>query len=108
MIEQMFNFEKSTISVINNGNDIWFRGKTVSNILGYTDTDKSLRKHVDSDDKIKLGDFLNPAISAGLKKNEKNTIYINESGLYSLILRSKLEKAKHFKRWITKDDPANV
>jgi len=103
MIQQMFKFEKSTVSVINNSDDIWFRGKTVAKILGYTDTDKSLRKHVDSDDKIKLGDFLKPAEMAGLKKNEKNTIYINESGLYSLILRSKLEKAKNFKRWVTKD-----
>ena len=67
MTLQMFNFEKSTVSVINNNNDIWFRGKTVSKILGYTDTDKSLRKHVDPEDKIKLGDFLKPAEMAGLK-----------------------------------------
>ena len=38
-----------------------------------------------------------------LKRNEKNTIYINESGLYSLILCSKLESARVFKRWVTKD-----
>ena len=62
---------------------LWFRGKTVAKILGYTDTDKSLRKHVDSDDKIKFGDFLKPAEMVGLKKNEKNTICINESYRFS-------------------------
>ena len=38
-----------------------------------------------------------------LTNNQKNTIYINEAGLYSLILRSKLESARAFKRWVTKD-----
>ena len=103
MTQQLFNFEKSTVSVINNSDDIWFCGKTISKILGYTDTDQSLRKHVDPDDKIRLGDFPKPVEMKPLKKNEKNTIYINESGLYSLILRSKLENAKKFKRWVTKE-----
>ena len=48
MIQQMFKFEKSTISVINNSNDIWFRGKTVAKILGYskTNTVKVINKYV--------------------------------------------------------------
>jgi len=103
MIQQIFNFEKSTISVINNGNDIWFCGKAVSKILGYKDTKKAIDRHVDSEDKSKLGDFERGDAAPPLKRNEKNTIYINESGLYSLILRSKLENAKNFKRWVTKD-----
>jgi prophage antirepressor-like protein len=102
MSMQIFNFEKSTISVINNNDDIWFCGKTVSKILGYKDTKKAIGSHVDSEDKEKLGNFKGDDLPP-LKKNEKNTIYINESGLYSLILRSKLEKAKAFKRWVTKD-----
>jgi len=103
MIQQMFNFEKSTISVINNGNDIWFCGKAVSKILGYKDTKKAIGSHVESEDKSKLGDFERGGDLPPLTNNEKNTIYINESGLYSLILRSKLENAKNFKRWVTQD-----
>ena len=103
MTQQLFNFEKSTISVINDSNDIWFRGKTVAKILGYKNTKDAIINHVDSEDKSKLGDFERGRDSRPLTNNEKNSIYINESGLYSLILRSKLEKAKNFKRWVTKD-----
>ena len=76
MIEQMFNFEKSTISVINNSNDIWFRGKTVAKILGYKNTKDAIINHVDSEDKSKLGDFERGDAAPPLKRNEKNTIYI--------------------------------
>ena len=103
MTQQLFNFEKSTVSVINNSNDIWFCGKAVSKILGYKDTKKAIGSHVESEDKSKLGDFERGGDLPPLTNNEKNTIYINESGMYSLILRSKLEKAKKFKRWVTKD-----
>jgi len=103
MISQVFHFEDSSLSVIKHDDDIWFRGKSVATILGYKNTKDSLIRHVDSDDKMKLGDFVKGRDSRPLEKNEKNTIYINESGLYSLILRSKLEKAKQFKRWVTKE-----
>jgi prophage antirepressor-like protein len=83
--------------------DIWFRGKTVATVLGYSDTSQSIRKHVEQDDTCKLRDFERDVISTPLTNNEKNTIMINESGLYSLILGSKLETAKKFKRWVTKE-----
>jgi len=104
MIQQMFKFEKSTVSVINNSDDIWFRGKTVAKILGYskTNTVKVINKYVDSDDRCKMSELLG-ASKMEVPENDLKTIYINESGLYSLILRSKLENAKNFKRWVTKD-----
>ena len=104
MTQQIFNFEKSTVSVINDNDDIWFRGKSVAKILGYGDTNtvKAINKYVDSDDRCKMSELLG-ASKMEVPENDLKTIYINESGLYSLVLRSKLEKAKKFKRWVTKD-----
>ena len=64
---------------------------------------KSIRDHVDPEDKRKLSELGSKSKQSEtfpLERNEKNTIYINESGL---ILRSKLESARVFKRWVTKD-----
>ena len=74
---------------------IWFLGKDVAKILGYQDTDKAIRKHVDEEDKYK-----GPAKTAG---GLQQSFFINESGFYSLVLSSKLETAKKFKRWITSE-----
>jgi prophage antirepressor-like protein len=87
---------------------IWFKGKDVAQYLAYKDTDKAVRNHVDDDDKCKLGGMFNPAEMAGSKKNHKNTIMINESGLYCLILRSKLPSAKEFKKWVTREVLPNI
>lgn len=77
--------------------EIRWVGKDVADILGYKDTDKAIRDHVDAEDQ----ELLKPADLAGLKIPNRGLIFINESGLYSLILSSKLPKAKEFKRWIT-------
>ena len=71
-------------------NDVWFVGKDVAEMLGYKDTADALKKHVDEDDKIlfKVGDL------PTLKISNYGAIFINESGLYSLILSSKLPAAK--------------
>lgn len=71
----------------------YFVGKDVALILGYTDTFGALKKHVDDEDKLVC-----QIDSAGQKRD---ATVINESGLYSLILSSKLPKAKEFKRWVT-------
>ena len=71
----------------------WFVGKDVTLALGYSDTDQALRKHVDEEDKL-TRQF------NGSGQNRVMTI-INESGLYSLVLSSKLPGAKRFKRWVT-------
>lgn len=68
-------------------------GKDVAIALGYADAFGSLKKHVDADDKQNCQN--------NSFKSNRGMVIINESGLYSLILGSKLEKAKEFKRWVT-------
>lgn len=81
----------------------FFRGKEIATILGYKDTQDAIQKHVDEDDV-----FTWEEISVDLpddipKTFVKNTKFINESGLYSLILRSKLPEANKFKKWVTSE-----
>lgn len=105
-INDVFTFLNNKIRVYGNIDSPWFCGRDVANILKYIDTTQALRKHVDSEDKIILKLIL-PTIRndtpLSLTLNELNSIYINESGLYSLILRSKLESAKVFKKWVTSE-----
>jgi len=74
---------------------IWFVGKDIAEILGYEAERNAIKQHVDDEDK------LTHRISAS--GQSRNMIIINESGLYSLILSSKLPAAKAFKRWVTSD-----
>lgn len=85
------------VRVIERDGEPWFVGKDVATILGYTDTAQALRKHVDDEDKIQGCRFNN------LKTSNFGVTIINESGLYSLVLRSKLPEAKTFKRWVTSE-----
>lgn len=73
----------------------WLVGKDVAEVLGYKDTDYAIRAHVDEEDKLTRG-------FTGTGQN-RNMICINESGLYSLVLRSKLPGAKKFRRWVTSE-----
>lgn len=75
----------------------YFVGKDVAEILGYSNTRKALLDHVDEDDKT---DGVTIRDSIG---REQAPVLINESGLYSLILSSKLPNAKKFKRWVTSE-----
>ena len=77
-------------------NEPWFVGKDVANILGYVKPLNAIATHVDEEDSLKQGLI----DSAG---RTQQTIVINESGLYSLILSSKLPNAKKFKRWVTRE-----
>lgn len=76
-------------------NEPWFVGKDVAEALGYADTFGALKKHVETDDKqnCQNDSFESP----------RGMTVINESGLYSLILSSKLESAKKFKHWVTSE-----
>ena len=76
-------------------NQIMFVGKDVATALGYANTLKAIRDHVDSEDK-----GVNEMVTPG---GTQKLIFINESGLYSLILSSKLPQAKAFKRWVTNE-----
>ena len=96
---EIFIYEGNELAIIKKDDDIWFRAKTVANILKYSNQRKAIIDHVDSEDKCSLNELkFRGNESLPLKWNIKNTIYINESGLYSLILRSDMDKAKEFKR----------
>ena len=74
----------------------WFVGKDVAQALGYSNTRDALDRHVDDEDK-------NTVVNPDGNRGNPNMIIINESGLYSLVLSSKLPTAKAFKRWITSE-----
>jgi prophage antirepressor-like protein len=104
MQPKTFNFDESNVlTIIDKDKNVWFKGFDIASILGYKDKDYAIRTHVDEEDKKSRGQFGNRPTGGGLKGNEKNKMFINESGLDSLILRSKLDKAKVFKRWITSE-----
>ena len=99
-----FHNEENEISVIKCRDEIWFRGKDIAKALGYEKTRNAILKHVDDDDKSILEDLRRgPQIRAPFKNERGGSIFIKESGLYSLIFGSKLESTKAFKRWVTKD-----
>ena len=75
--------------------EIYFVGKDVALGLGYLNTRKAIRDHVDDEDKLE-----ERIVTSG---QNRDLIIINESGLYSLILSSKLDSAKRFKRWVTSE-----
>ena len=116
IIEKVFRYEETDLPIIKYKDEIWFRGKTVTEILGYAIQRKAICDHVDPEDKRKLSELESKSEqnetdplkskqnesfwlkktseSKGsktdlLKRNAGNTIYVNDSGLYSLILRSK-------------------
>ena len=78
--------------------DEWFVGNDVSRCLGYKNVAGAIQKHVDDEDK-KVEKIHNAQNGYGAQ----NTVLINESGVYSLIMGSKLASAKKFKRWVTSE-----
>lgn len=93
---QIFNFEQNEVRTILVNDEPYFVGKDVAEILGYSKPRNAISTHVDEEDKQ------DAPIQGGLGGKQKMTI-INESGLYSLILKSKLPNAKKFKRWVTSE-----
>lgn len=81
--------------------DVWFLGKDVASVLGYSNASKAVINHVDDEDKQFLMLDLADSQNGNVPKGRTKTAIINESGLYSLILSSKLPQAKKFKRWVT-------
>lgn len=88
-----------SVRTIDREGDVWFVGKDVATALGYSNTNDALSRHVDPEDKYQGEGVAFPDPHGTL---QYPTI-INESGLYSLVLSSKLPTAKQFKRWITKE-----
>jgi prophage antirepressor-like protein len=88
--------------------DPWFRGKDVATFLGYCNERQAIRIHVEDDCKKILSDLLATANEgrlpdSRLDANAKNSIFINDVGLYSLTLSSQKPEAKAFRRWVTSE-----
>lgn len=92
---QLFNFENQRVRTLTVNEEPYFVGKDVATILGYKNGSRDINTHVDEEDKLRY-----QISTAGQMRDQ---ILINESGLYSLILSSKLPNAKKFKRWVTSE-----
>lgn len=91
------NPEFGQVRTVTLNDDPWFVGKDIATALGYAKPENAIANHVDSDDKTST-------LIQGSGSNYKSkAIIINESGLYSLILSSKLPAAKKFKHWVTSE-----
>ena len=97
-MEQLKIFENpdfGRVRVVENDGEPWFVGKDVAEILGYKDTSDAMKRHIDNEDKL---------TRCFTDSGQNREMYIiNESGLYSLILSSRLPQAKAFKHWVTSD-----
>lgn len=94
-VQSFASQEFGTVRTVEIDGEPWLVGKDVATVLGYGDTAQAIRKHVDDEDKGVV-DLTTPG---GMQK----TTIINESGLYSLVLSSKLPSAKKFRRWVTSE-----
>ena len=94
-MNEIFNFHGQEVRTVIFDNEPWFVAKDVADILGYQNGSRDINRHVDEDDKL-----TSQVATAGQMRNQT---VINESGLYSLILSSKLPQAKEFKRWVTSE-----
>lgn len=92
---QIFSFEHNEVRTVLVNDEPYFVGKDVASVLGYSNTKDALSRHVDLEDKM------GSRITTSGQSREMTII--NESGLYSLILKSKLPNAKKFKRWVTSE-----
>lgn len=91
------NEEFGKVRVVEINNEPWFVGRDVAKALGYSNTKDAIIKRVDVEDKMNGVAICDPI------GREHKPVLINESGLYSLILTSKLESAKKFKHWVTSE-----
>ena len=93
---QVFNNAMfGNVRVLLQGDEPWFVAKDVADTLGYQNGSRDVNRHTDEEDRTKTMVFDG--------NQNKETILINESGLYSLVLSSKLPNAKQFRRWVTSE-----
>ena len=95
MIRRFANMEFGELTVIEKDGEFYFIGNEIAALLSYSNYRKAVMVHVDEEDKLRS--------QIGHAGQMREVTLINESGLYSLILSSKLPQAKEFKRWVTKD-----
>lgn len=101
-LQQIFKYQDRQVRALRIGEVPWFVGKDVAEILGYSKPANALARHVDDEDKIMGVQNVTPYIVDTRGRKQYPTL-INESGLYSLILSSKLPSTKEFKHWITSE-----
>ncbi len=94
-VTKEFLFNDQQVRTVVRDGEPWFVGKDVADILGYSDTAQAVRKRIDDEDK--------GVVEMTTPGGKQNMVVINESGLYSLILSSKLPTAKAFKCWVTSE-----
>ena len=92
---QLFKFENKKVRSLRIDGEPWFVGRDVAKILGYSKPENALARHVDEEDKV--------VTKCDTPGGAQEMTIINESGLYSLVLSSKLPDAKKFKHWITSE-----
>ncbi|STP06269.1 P22AR C-terminal domain-containing protein [Haemophilus parainfluenzae] len=92
----IFNFENTPIQTIVENNEIFFRAAQLAELLQYKNPHKAIKDHVDFDDLTKR-EIVNTV------NKRAQVLFVNESGMYSLVLSSKLEQAKKVKRWVTSE-----
>ena len=101
---QKFNKGEFKLTVFGSPDKLYFKAREVAELLGYKYPANAIQDNVEKEDKISYTELKK---SCGLEthtnKFDPKTIFINESGLYSLILSSKLPKAKEFKHWVTSE-----
>ena len=118
MLQKAFTNNELNINItsyIDKQEVIWFKGKDVAQILGYTDTNQAIRKHVSTENKITRLDQqkcspvettgqqkCSPVETTGQQKDLRGKYFtlINEPGFYELVFSSKLELAKKFRQWV--------
>lgn len=101
---QIFNHaEFGSVRTVTVDNEPYFVGKDVAVALGYSNASKAVATHVDEEDKVFVMLDIADAQNGNVPVGQSKTAVINESGLYSLILSSKLPNAKRFKHWVTSE-----
>mgnify|MGYP002773375939 FL=1 len=98
-IQIFANDQFGEVRTLTKDGEPWFVGKDVAEILGYGNTKDALLNHVDEEDRA----ILQKSENATFEIPNRGMTIINESGLYSLILSSKLSTARAFKRWVTSE-----
>lgn len=91
------NDEFGEIRTLEIDGEPWFVGKDVAEVLGYSNPNEAVQEHIDEEDKLNSKTLSSFELDLG----QRGGWLINESGLYSLILSSKLPGAKRFKKWVT-------
>ncbi|MEE6659039.1 phage antirepressor KilAC domain-containing protein [Limosilactobacillus pontis] len=94
MQPRLFNFHGQQVRTMIINDDSYFMGRDITNVLQYSNGPKAIRDHVDEEDKT---------VNETFTVNGTLPVLINESGLYSLILSSKLPTAREFKHWVTSE-----